>query len=121
MPFFEYRQNNSGGGFDFDADAGISLIVIIEADDPDEANGKAESIGIYFDGCHKGYDCPCCGDRWSYAYGSGDPEPLHYGDRIQDVDFEKYPNSKRIKSGPEAYVHFKDGKIQSYGLPRKQL
>lgn len=120
MPFYGYRQNNSGGGFDFDADGGISVHVIIEADSADEADRKAEDIGLYFDGAS---DCPCCGNRW-YEASSWDESdvPSLYGTPIQDVEWGNYPKqSKWIKDGPEAYVHFKDGKIQGYGLPAKQL
>jgi hypothetical protein len=120
MPFYEYRQNNSGGGFDFDADAGISVNVIIEADSAEAANRKAEDIGLYFDG--EG-DCSCCGYRWyEQWYGeSGDAVPSVYGTPIQDVKFGKGVNFKWIKDGPEAYVHFANGNIQGYGLPQKQL
>jgi hypothetical protein len=117
MPFFEFNQNNSGGGFDFDEDAGITHIVIIEADSAEEANSKAESIGLYFDG--EG-DCSCCGDRWYEAYGSGDAVPSYYGEPVQDVVWTGL-NHKWIKGGPEVYVHFKDGLRQAYGLPDKQL
>lgn len=120
MPFYEYRQNNSRGGFDFDADNGISVHVIIEADSADEANRKAEDIGLYFDG--RG-DCPCCGNRWYEQWDDQDADsvPSIYGTPIQDHDFEEGYSFKWIKDGPEAYVHFKDGKIQGYGLPAKQL
>src|SRR5712675_3651648 len=103
MPFFEFKQNNTGGSFDFDADAGISVVVIIEAEDSDQANGMAEGLGLYFNGYG---DCECCGSRWYEAYGEGDDIPSHHGDPIQDVNFGSYPNFKWIKDGPEAYVHF---------------
>lgn len=120
MPFFEYSQNNSGGGFDTDHDGGLSHYVIIEADSAEEANRKAGDIGLYFDG--EG-DCPCCGNRWYPAWdgSDGDVVPSHYGTPIQDVAFGEGPNRKWIKDGPEAYVHFKDGKVQGYGLPPKEL
>lgn len=118
MPFFDFRQNNSGGSFDFDADAGISVVVIVEAENEDDANDRAESIGLYFGGYG---DCSCCGDRWYEVYGSGDKVPSYYGEPIQDYDFEAGFGYKWIKDGPEAYVHFADGKIQGYGLPKKQL
>ncbi|AKY03373.1 hypothetical protein AVT22_gp63 [Streptomyces phage Caliburn] len=120
MAFFEYSQNNSGGSFDFDPDAGISHIVIIEADTADAANRKAEEIGLYFDG--EG-DCSCCGDRWYEQWddADGDPVPSHYGEPIQDIDFHSGLNYKWIKGGPEAYVHFADGTVQGYGLPKNQL
>ena len=120
MAFFEYHQNNSGGGFDIDESAGISVNVIIEADSAEEANRKAEDIGLYFDGDG---DCSCCGNRWYEQWddSDGDAVPSHYGTPIQDVEFGKGLDFKWNKSGPETYVHFKDGTIQGYGLPPKQL
>lgn len=117
MPFFEYRQNNSGGGFDIDEAAGISVVVIVEADSAYEANDKAKEIGLYFDGYG---DCSCCGNRWYSQWDGdkGDEVPSHYGEPIQDVDFEGGLNHKWNTTGPEAYVHFKDGTIQGYGLPK---
>jgi hypothetical protein len=119
MAFYEYRQNNSGGGFDFDANAGISVYVIIEAEDAEHADLRAQRVGLYFGG--EG-DCSCCGDRWYNAseYDKSNV-PSVCGDPIQDVDFEVGYHYKWINDGPEAYVHFADGEIQGYGLPKKQI
>ncbi|MGW1268168.1 DUF7296 family protein [Streptomyces sp. NPDC002491] len=110
--FFEFNQNNSGGGFDFDAERGISHYVIVEADDAEHANYRAERIGLYFDG--EG-DCPCCGNRWSaqWSSDSGNAVPSIYDEPVQDYDF-----SYRWMCGdrPEAYVHFADGRVQGYGF-----
>ena len=38
------------------------VAIIVRAADSVEANQKAESKGVYFDGKN---DCPCCGNRWS--------------------------------------------------------
>lgn len=62
--YFEFNQNNSGGSFEVDEKAGIGHSVIIEANNAIHANAIAENIGIYFNGCDSGSDCPCCGDRW---------------------------------------------------------
>lgn len=86
--FFHFRQNNSGGTFDYDAARGIAENVWIEADDKEHAIYRAERIGIYFNGVEKGMDCPCCGDRWSSPYDATDaPEVdklygcyIHYAD-----------------------------------------
>lgn len=119
MPFFEFRQNNSGGGFNIDESAGISVIVIVEADNANQANSKAEDIGLYFDGYG---DCSCCGNRWYSQWhdAEGHKVPSHYGEPIQDVDFGTGYNFKWNKTGPEAYVHFADGTIQGYGLPKEK-
>lgn len=75
-PWFHFRQNNSGGGFTKDAARGLGVDVWIQAEDAACANLRAESLGIYFDGCVKGYDCSCCGDRWHEAYDDeGEPRP----------------------------------------------
>lgn len=63
--WYEFRQNNSGGSFQMDND--LTVHVLIQAASTGEANTKAQDIGIYFDGCSKGYDCDCCGDRWYEA------------------------------------------------------
>jgi len=74
MAFYTFSQNNSGGGWDGPE------YVIIEADSADEANMIAMDHDIYFDGCHKGLDCDCCGDRW-YEVDDDDAteKPLIYG------------------------------------------
>lgn len=54
--WFNFRQNNSGGIF---RDPAIN--VWVEARDAEEANKRAASIGLYFDGDG---DCSCCGNRW---------------------------------------------------------
>lgn len=63
--FYEFRQNNSGGSFDIGN--GLGRVVWIEALSADDANNRAEAVGIYFDGCEKQRDCECCGDRWYRA------------------------------------------------------
>lgn len=61
MSIYRYRQNNTGGSF-------IGPVNIdVEASSPGEADEKALTLGIYFDGIDKGLDCDCCGDRWYRA------------------------------------------------------
>jgi len=60
--FYEYTQNNSGGSFT--EDEKLCHRVFIEDKNIDDANTKAENIGIYFNGLEDGLDCECCGDRW---------------------------------------------------------
>lgn len=61
--FYEFNQNNSGGSFVV-TDT-LCDTIIIEADNESEAVDKAEELGCYWDGVADGFDCPCCGDRWS--------------------------------------------------------
>lgn len=63
MPFYTFDQNSSGGGY-----AAPANYVIIEAASADEANVLAKGVGIYFDGVKDGWDCECCGSRWSRVF-----------------------------------------------------
>lgn len=114
MSFWTYRQNNSGGGFDYDHSAGLSNIVIIEAPTLNQANGKALDIGIYFDGIEKGWDCGCCGDRWSEPWRDeeGTPEPTIYGSSIEEYFNDKWHMS--WTDGNEIYVHYADGTVKGF-------
>lgn len=113
--FFTFRQNNSGGSFDFDKESGITFCVIVEAKDADEANKRAEEIGLYFNGVDMNMDCECCGDRWHEVWGDdeGDDVPSMYGEPIveggknYDYVWTNEPNS-------EIAVHYKDGTIKWY-------
>ena len=63
MPFYHYRQNNSGGSF-----ISPAVNVYVEADDVEEANKIFVTIdGCYFDPDYK-RDCECCGTRWNEPY-----------------------------------------------------
>lgn len=106
MAFFEFKQNNSGGSFDYDAETGISRFVIIEADSPREAVDKAENIGLYFDGVYSGMDCECCGDRWFNIYWDekGSDVPLVYGEPV-----DSFASAAKWMRGYEIFVHYKDG------------
>ena len=76
MKWFEFGQNNSGGTWDVSDK--LCHRVFIEAESPTAATDIAEELGIYFDGCTKGLDCDCCGDRWSPLYGEGKEFPCAY-------------------------------------------
>lgn len=62
MKYFEFCQNNSGGSFDVDEK--LCHRLIIQAETELTAIEKVQDMGVYFDGCEKGIDCDCCGDRW---------------------------------------------------------
>lgn len=97
--FYTYGQNNSGGSFDHDPMAGIGYNVCVEADSADEANAKAETIGLYFDG--RG-DCPCCGDRWYDVTDSdGEDTPQKWGQPLTGG------------WGIPSYIHYKNGTVTS--------
>jgi len=49
VKYYDFSQNNSGGRFHVDDN--VAENVIIAARTVDEANERAEKVGIYFDGC----------------------------------------------------------------------
>lgn len=106
--FYTYVQNNSGGDFVQDLDRGIAHYVIVEARTPEEADSRATEIGLYFDGCDTGDDCPCCGDRWDrQAFYAGRDEgevvPSIYGQLYAEfVSWIRWME-------PDVVIHFLDG------------
>ena len=70
MPFYLYDQNNSGGFFT------SPQLVVVYAENAEEANELAERHGVYFDGCETGTDCSCCGDRWNSQDRPTDIKPV---------------------------------------------
>lgn len=101
MPFFHFRQNNSGGQFVRDND--VDKHVIIEASDALGASLRARDIGIYFDGVYRGLDCDCCGDRWT-RHVDGTPTPQIYGETIE---LALLPLQRRDYQN--MVIHFADG------------
>lgn len=95
--FYTYSQNNSGGGFDHDPGAGIGYEVIVEAESSEDANDRAEMIGLYFNGCAYERDCPCCGDRWYEA---------------SDWDVSDTVPETRGGWGLPSYIHYLDGTVE---------
>jgi hypothetical protein len=94
MRFFKFNQNNSGGKFTVNKT--ICHLLIIEAENPDAANSKAEALGCYFDGAG---DCRCCGDRWSSVW-SGDKGlefPLTYG-HLSEAEATAISKRNKIRS-----------------------
>ena len=103
--FYEFIQNNSGGSFVNSEKDGICEYVIIEALNANDANNRAEDIGLYFDGCDNDIDCPCCGDRWYKVDESdGDDKPYIYGEPVYDIGKSHFRN--------KCFIHFLDGKIE---------
>lgn len=96
MKFYEFDQNNSGGGFVIDEEVGIGPRVWIQAFDANEANVIAERLGLYFDGVDDDMDCECCGDRWLEA---------------SEYDGEDVLNLNEYDGGiwGPAFVHYADG------------
>lgn len=102
MPFFEYSQNNSGGHMS--QSGGLASNVYIEATDARESRYKAKSLGIYFNGCDKGRDCGCCGDRWHKAR---DSDAMTMDGLLEHLKIV----SKYRTSYPDYKIHMKDGRV----------
>ena len=108
--FYCFSQNNSGGFFINDDENGICEYVIIEAESGDDANERAEKIGLYFDGVLDGEDCGCCGDRWYRAYDEeGKDTPMLDNNSIYDAIAGEYRKGAYIHyiDKPMEYVPFK--------------
>lgn len=111
--FYTFDQNNSGGSFQKDED--VTLHVIIEAENADEANDKAEMVGLYFDGLG---DCSCCGDRWYETYESehtSHETPQLYGeDPIEHGNGPLFIDWIDDKSQAYCYVYYANGDKVGY-------
>lgn len=108
--FYSFTQNNSGGSFEYDDKAGIAEYVIVEAVSADHASARAQDIGLYFDGCQDGRDCPCCGDRWYESFNQSYDVPSIYGKPVSDDEV----GNRWREDGPSVYVHYLDGRIVGY-------
>ena len=86
--FYTFHQNDSYGVYHSNESA--TYYVIIEAISAADANERAEGVGVYFKGCAKGIDCPCCGDRWWPWWGtSGTDQPEIHGELAHKYDFDQ--------------------------------
>lgn len=81
MKFYVFQQNNTGGTWD----KYLGYVVIVEAENPEQANELAEDMGIYFDGVNFGPDCPCCGDRWYEVDEDDAIEPEDLAEELEDI------------------------------------
>lgn len=118
MAYWTFDQNNSGGSFDFDKERGITHHVIVEAPTRRVAIARAEDIGIYFNGCERGVDCSCCGDRWSKPWGEhGKDVPEVYGRNVRDPeDKPEWSTYGWMEDGFETCVHPLEGPLEWYGV-----
>ena len=111
--FFEFSQNNSGGSFT--TNERVCHRVFIEADDHEEANNIAEDLGIYFDVCDSGSDCPCCGDRWYRAYSKGyEKFPMEYGEDTLDniEDYAQLLANEYGWTSPDCRIYYANGDVK---------
>lgn len=122
--FYTYDQNNSGGSFHYDEDDGIANYVIIEADSADEANARAQRVGVYFDPYYR-IDCNCCGTRWDEAYDEGDTFPSIYSKdasiernyRGPDDGWDSGKIGRMFVGSGEftTFIHYADGRVVGHG------
>ena len=113
--FYHFVQNNSGGWHDLDENKGITCHVIIEAYSFDEANRRAQNIGIYFDGVNRGIDCSCCGDRWTELCS----ESSATTPQVNGTEVFRYSGFCWMPPGKEIAVHYLNGSIAWYGFNKK--
>ena len=107
--FYCFDQNNSGGYYEHNRC--VSEFVIIEAFSAEKANEKAIELGIYFDGCVIGEDCPCCGDRWYPTDDiDGTPEPEVFGKNPDDVESYFCPSNIR-----PVFIYYLNGTLAMTG------
>ena len=108
--FYTFTQNNSGGSFVRNRQ--VDHYVIVEADDDASswrmANHRAERIGLYWDGCDSGQDCPCCGDRW---YPQSDVEDGHKVPTVYGKPVAKI-SARRLQKKHEIVIHYLNGDIR---------
>lgn len=110
LKFFAFQQNNSGGSFDVDDK--ICHILYIEAHNYEEARKKAMDMGVYFNGCDIGLDCPCCGDRWSDYADEIDLTELsdRYHMKFEKIsDYAQYITDIYSLTTPDARIFYCDG------------
>ena len=99
--FYLYSQNNSGGSFI--ENEYLAHRVVIEAHSIGMANGKAEEIGIYFNGVDEGFDCACCGDRWC------EPDVLDNCDKQAMLAYVQELADEYGWTSPDCIIHYLDG------------
>lgn len=110
LNWYEFSQNNSGGIFTVDEK--LCHRLFIEACTYEEAKQKALDMGVYFDGCDSGMDCPCCGDRWS-DWEDKHEFPHSWDGKITFTTIEEYAQHLANEFGwtkPDARLFFKNGK-----------
>lgn len=110
--FYVFRQNNSGGSFDY-YDQGISVEVIVEATSLRDSVKRAEMIGLYFDGYG---DCPCCGNRWSEPWEDSGLSVEELFNHIGDAMTSQWSCKHMDEGNPEIFVHKMDGSIYGFWL-----
>ena len=105
--FYEFRQNNTGGWFDFDEK--VCLVMFIEAINKKHAIAIAEELGCYFDGVYDGKDCGCCGDRW-YEPDEDDVVDIGKYGSVEEYA-QRTANNSYEWTTPSCRIFYLDGKV----------
>lgn len=92
--FFTFSQNNSGGYYV--EDDTVAQVVVVEADDADDADSRASKKGVF-----SYHYCDCCGPRFSGQY-----------DRAKGFRSVKAAVADSFMQSPSVVVHFKDGRVE---------
>lgn len=133
MKYYYFNQNNSGGHFHLDDSMVGAHTAVIQANSAEEANEKAEWLGIYFRGVEDGRDCSCCGDRWykTDEQDSTDEVCLRIWrskHRVTLAEWLNPPNGKKIRKNMFSFgigkewkmvVHPHEGKKQTLVFSNK--
>lgn len=117
--FWTFIQNNSGGHFDYQPNDGITHYVVVEATSLIHALSRAADIGLYFNGCDSGMDCPCCGDRWSEPWlEAGDAVPSIYATPAHEWSRdERWSGMYDVFAKGEICIHRLDGSKEWLASP----
>lgn len=124
LKWYEFRQNNTGGSFIQDNE--VSIYVLIQSTSVEDANRKANDVGIYFGGVEAGWDCDCCGDRWHEAWDKVEEPFVTYGSYKDNYKNTVHANVREAaqtlanqdiwadKGKPSVIVHFADGTVERF-------
>jgi len=103
--FYEFRQNNSGGYFDVNDN--VSVLVIIEAETPQQALDKFDELIKNASG-----SCPCCGDRWNYIL--EDVESIELKDNQTIEQYADTALYESYKHSPRVILHYLNGEKRKF-------
>ena len=90
MPFYAYRQNNSGGDF-----CAPAVAVIVSAPSAAQANVAAQAAGVYFDEDFE-IDCECCGTRWNELDDAWDKGYATFEDACEDAGISRMSEYREL-------------------------
>jgi len=111
LSWYEFTQNNSGGSFEVDDK--LCHRIFIEDENYENAKERALDMGVYFDGCDAGIDCPCCGDRWS-DWENKVEFPIKYDSKnifTEIIPYAQYLANEYGWTKPDARLYYKNGEV----------